>query len=292
MPSMCLRISARRATRRRFELLRRARGAASFERVSTSSGWAISAISSLTCALDLGHRRDQPRRPRGLGDADVEADVGAAVVLEVGRRGHPLDQLVEPVSPRLGPLGGQHRRPGLDRDPVVEHRPGLLAERLGLALRPAAAARRRRCRRCGPAPRPGARSGPASSAPGAGSSGRSRAVGELALGRKLAARRSRPSRIAVPSRSTVSSKVVGGRTGLNTASSATPLPSSRHRKRCSPAARAGRAGGLCRGEKRKMRSLDPGTNGHGLCTGTLRAAFRWNDPILQSRARFRARFSR
>ena len=32
-----------------------------------------------------------------------------------------------------------------------------------------------------------------------------------------------PTRIAVPSRSTVSSKVVGGRTGLNTASSATSL---------------------------------------------------------------------
>ena len=48
-------------------------------------------------ALDLGHLDHEPGRARRLGDADVEADVGAAVVLEVLGLGHLLDQLVEPV---------------------------------------------------------------------------------------------------------------------------------------------------------------------------------------------------
>ena len=56
-----------------------------------------------------------------------------------------------------------------------------------------------------------------------GRAGDPQLLGQLALGRKLAARREQADRIAVPSRSTVSSKVVGGRTGLNTASSATSL---------------------------------------------------------------------
>ena len=52
-------------------------------------------------ALHVGHRADQARRARRLGDADVEADVGAPVVLEVSRpRRHPLDQLLEPVEVR------------------------------------------------------------------------------------------------------------------------------------------------------------------------------------------------
>ena len=34
----------------------------------------------------------------------------------------------------LAPLGGQQRRPALDRDPVVEHRPGALVERLAGVL--------------------------------------------------------------------------------------------------------------------------------------------------------------
>ena len=56
------------------------------ERVSTSSGWAMQRDQVAHLALDLGHLGDQARRAGGLGDADVEADVGAPVVLEVGRR--------------------------------------------------------------------------------------------------------------------------------------------------------------------------------------------------------------
>ena len=85
-------------------------------------------------ALDLGHRRHQVGRAGGLGDADVKADVGAAVVLELGRIRHLLDQLVEAVELLgVGALGRQDRRTGLDRDAVVEHRPRRLAERLALA---------------------------------------------------------------------------------------------------------------------------------------------------------------
>ena len=48
-------------------------------------------------ALDLGHRVEQAGRVGSLGDADVEADVGAPVlgeVLDLGR--HLGDQLLEP----------------------------------------------------------------------------------------------------------------------------------------------------------------------------------------------------
>ena len=64
-------------------------------------------------ALDVGHRAEEPRRAGGLGDADVEADVGAAVlakVLDLGR--HLRHQRLEPVQlPGLGPLGGEDRGP-------------------------------------------------------------------------------------------------------------------------------------------------------------------------------------
>ena len=43
--------------------------------------------------LDLGHLGDQVRRVRGLRDADVKADVRAAVLLEARRLRHPLDEL-------------------------------------------------------------------------------------------------------------------------------------------------------------------------------------------------------
>ena len=82
--------------------------------------------------LHVGHRGDQARRAGRLGEADVEAQVGAAVLLEVlGLRRHRLDQLVEPVEPRRpGPLGGEQDRARLDRDPLVEHLPGAGVERL------------------------------------------------------------------------------------------------------------------------------------------------------------------
>ena len=82
--------------------------------------------------LHVGHRAQQPRRLRRLDDADMEADVGAAVLLEVLELVvHLRDQLVEAVELlRAPPLRRQQHRPGLDRDPVVEHRPGALVERL------------------------------------------------------------------------------------------------------------------------------------------------------------------
>ena len=82
-------------------------------------------------ALDLGHLGDQLRRAGGLGDADVEADVGAPVLLEVGRARHPLDPRLERREVGgLGALGGEDRRADLDRDPAIEDRPGVAAQRL------------------------------------------------------------------------------------------------------------------------------------------------------------------
>ena len=141
--------------------------------------------------LHVGHRAEQPRRPGGLGDADVEADVGAAVLLEVLGARH--------LSP--APRAGRAARrpcarpraspPGLDRDPVVEHRPGALVERL--AGPPASGGcSATKVPPFGPAARPGGRSGPGWSAPGAGSSGRSAVCGQLPLRRQLAARGQQP----------------------------------------------------------------------------------------------------
>ena len=48
-------------------------------------------------ALGLGHGGDQPRRARGLRDADVEARVQPAVLGEVLGRRHPLDRVVQPL---------------------------------------------------------------------------------------------------------------------------------------------------------------------------------------------------
>jgi len=81
--------------------------------------------------LHLRHRADQPGRGSRLRNADVEADVGPPVVLEVGRAGHLLHQLVEAVEPLcLCSLGGEDRRSGLDRHAEVEHRERVLVQRL------------------------------------------------------------------------------------------------------------------------------------------------------------------
>ena len=176
--------------------------------------------------LHLGHLPHEPWRVGRLGEPDVEADVAAAVGLEVvAGVGHPLDQVVElPEVLGLRALAGEQHRPGLHRHPVVEDRPGRIAQdvaRRRCRPRRAVAARRRTCRRCAPAGRPGARSGRASSAPRAGSSGRCRARRRACAPREASTPgASRPTRIAVPSRSTVSSNVVGGRTGMKTASRA------------------------------------------------------------------------
>ena len=100
-------------------------------------------------ALDLGHRLDQAWRAGGLGNADVEADVGEAVVLEILRRRHPVDQIVESLEVGCPPaFRRQQHGAGLDSNPVIEGRPGRLREaRL-------AAGRQRRLNgdKCPPAP--------------------------------------------------------------------------------------------------------------------------------------------
>jgi hypothetical protein len=86
--------------------------------------------------LRVGHRAQQARRLRRLGETEVEADVGAAVLLEVLHLpGHLPDQLLEAIELRRAPpLRGQQHRPRLDRDAVVEDRPGTLVERLASVL--------------------------------------------------------------------------------------------------------------------------------------------------------------
>ena len=56
-----------------------------FECVSTGSGCAMSAIRSLICPCTSVIAAHQPGRARRLRDPDVEADVGAPVLLELGR---------------------------------------------------------------------------------------------------------------------------------------------------------------------------------------------------------------
>ena len=83
-------------------------------------------------ALHLGHRGHDHRRVARLGQADVEAHVGAAVHLEARsfREAHLLDEAVEAVEVHAaGPLGGEHGRARLHDHPIVEHRARLLAER-------------------------------------------------------------------------------------------------------------------------------------------------------------------
>ena len=125
--------------------------------------------------LGLGHRGDQAWRTRGLGNRDMEPDIGAPIPLEFIDLGRHLgDQSVEPGEPLLaGPLGGKQRRAALDRDPIVEHGPGLALQRLALLVGQWRLLGRRTSRRRDHAAKPGDRSEPAWSAPGAASSARS-----------------------------------------------------------------------------------------------------------------------
>ena len=169
-------------------------------------------------ALDLRHRGHQARRCGCLRHPDVEADVGPAVVLEVSRprpSSRPARRAGRAARRRPAPPPGSSRRSRSRPDSRAPPR-----RRRRAAWRPpppAGVARRRTCPRCGRDARRDGRSGPASSAPGEASSARSPAD------RRGRARRAacsppgnRPRRMAVPSRSTVSSNAVGGRTGLNT----------------------------------------------------------------------------
>ena len=167
-------------------------------------------------ALHLGHLGDQPRRAGALGERDVEADVGAAVLLEVARPPAIRSTSSSRRSKSLGlaPLAGEQRRArsrsrpggrGPTRPPRREAR-GSAPESGGSEAtnvpppRPRWATRSPDWVRVVSASRSVEREIRSSVAS-------SRSGGSFAPGA------SRPSRIAVPSRSTVSSKVVGGRTG-------------------------------------------------------------------------------
>jgi hypothetical protein len=87
--------------------------------------------------LHLGHGGHDPGRMGGLGHADVEADVGAPVLVERAGDVHPVGQLEQPVEVLVtGPLRGEHGGAGLNGDAIVEHRAGLLPEHLGLHVLP------------------------------------------------------------------------------------------------------------------------------------------------------------
>ena len=133
---MCSRTSRTAAPASRRRSRETSRRCWAFERVSTSSRVRDVRDQVAHPPLDLGHRRDQPRRARRLGEPDVEAHVGAAVVLEARRAGHPLDELLEAREVLgLRPLGGEHGRAGLDRHAVVEHAARLALEQPRAGLR-------------------------------------------------------------------------------------------------------------------------------------------------------------
>ena len=84
------------------------RACSALEWSRTSGGWAMCAISSDTSASTSPTSADQPRHPAGLGDRHVEADVRAAVVVEVRRGGHAVHALAHE---REVVLGWRDRRP-------------------------------------------------------------------------------------------------------------------------------------------------------------------------------------
>ena len=93
------------------------------------------AIRSLICPCTSVIAARSLRRPGGLRDPDVETNVRATVLLELGRVGHALHERLEAVEVgRARALDREGDGPELDRHAVVEDRPGLLAERLAAAL--------------------------------------------------------------------------------------------------------------------------------------------------------------
>ena len=223
VPSMCSRMrpTARVASPRRRSWT--SERCCSFEWVRTWSGWAIRPIRSRHRALDLGHLGDEPRRARASRQARCESGCRRAG---------------SPRSRRPPPCGRRARRAG--RGPAAS------ARSHARSVAPVSIATR--CSSTDHAASPsGSGSTPderrllddegASAPPALGDEEarlrerRQRLAKRRARDPKLARRAraraaasapgaSRPSRIAVPSRSTVSSKVVGGRTGWKTASRA------------------------------------------------------------------------
>ena len=197
--------------------------------------WAMSSESS-ACTSVI--ERGEPRHARGLGERDVEADVRAAVVVEVGGVLHAVDALAHEREVVLGgALGGQRDRADLDRQaqvedlaPVGAQAPaGLLSASGGSWTTNVPPPRPRtdvRCPVCTSvviAWRSVEREIPSWSAS-------SRSGGRRVPGPRM------PRRIAVPRRSTVSSNVVGGWTGSKTAATA----ASRAMANLLPVRRAGR----------------------------------------------------
>ena len=212
---------APRASRRARAPPRAGAGAGRWRRRAPPAGARCSAIRSVIAPCASVIAAHEPRRAGGLGEPDVQAHVGLAVGGEVLERAlERRRELVERVEVgAVGALGGEHRDAHLDREALVAGLAPLREQLRARAARPAAAGRPRTCRRRGRASRTRGRSGSARSAPGAASSGRSRAA-RTARARPAAASPggSSPSLIAVPRRSTVSSKAVCERTGANTAS--------------------------------------------------------------------------
>ena len=165
-----------------------------------------------------------PARARAgrLGEPDVEAHVGLAVGGEVVEQRRPSRRRARRAA---------RARPARARSAASTATPSSTASRTSQASRQPASSsgdgavggrrrgRRRTCRRRGRAPRAGGRSARARSAPGAASSARCRAA-RTARARPAAASpgSSRPSLIAVPRRSSVSSNAVCERTGAKTGS--------------------------------------------------------------------------
>ena len=85
--------------------------------------------------LHLGHLGDEVRRVGSLGDADVKANVGAPVILELdGADIRSTSSSSAAYSVSVDAFAGEHDRPELDGDAVVEHGAGVAAEWIAVAL--------------------------------------------------------------------------------------------------------------------------------------------------------------
>ena len=170
--------------------------------------------------LRLGHRRHERGAAGRLGEPDVEAHVGLPVGREVARAGRPSRRRARPAArARRGAraLGGEHRDAELDRQPRVA-RVAPAREHLGASgARGPAARRPRTCRRRGRAPR---RRWPLCTSAVSAWRSVERAMPSCSHSSRSAGSRvpgaSRPSLIALPRRSSVSSNAVCDRTGAKT----------------------------------------------------------------------------
>ena len=171
--------------------------------------------------LGLGHLGDQPRAVGGLREPDVQSDVGLPIGAEVLE--HPVDrrrERIQRVQARvIGPLSRQHRDPHLDGHPLVAQPPpvgdclgrGWRRRWLGVGHEGAAATAAGRAQVAALTERDEGLAQRRARDP--------QPAAELALAGGRVPGGSRPSRIAVPRRSTASSKAVCEWTGAKTVSS-------------------------------------------------------------------------